>query len=714
MLNKPPKFSNAIFGANRRELQAFVEEVFRDKVVIQAKYDQLLERVKMLESLDAEKEDQLKQTSVALEGQGIALVSDLEHQKKKVAELQQEITDIRREKVALQAQLEQARLRIDELEAAQNRALNTDDANVEEFLDVRRRLTDAEKNLLEERQKLESIKLEKSYADSELSTARREIEILEAKLDSNSQFGMESDGLSGRIEALEAQVAERQRIIDELAGQISDGQNLNSVLDQMNSELDHLRAENAALKVGDERIIAELEAERDQLKTVLATSTNRESNDEALRSEIYRLHEELKNIHTSYSDQLRNVESEREEARTKLQAQGNDFHSENEKYTNEINRLQAELSGVHDGYAERIRNLETELEESRNQLHAQGHNFNSERENYSTQINRLQEEINGLQSGHSDRVRNLEAELEESRNQLHAQGHNFNSERESYSNETQNLKSDLHRLQEEINGIHTGYADRIRALEGERNSAFGQLHDERQRGESESNALQDQLRSIQNELNEALTWRQKWNESAFRVASLEAELKAMSDQSHTLKLEVGQLHAALKEDSKTRETLRETQIALETMRAGAERERLMILEAAHHHAEEIVARAQRRASEETWEVRKAQIERQRFFDSFRGLLQKYLSEIDQIRTGDLSQSISSEPIPIEKYSASSESKVDASTLIIPTSFAEHLSRSGKLDSDHESVNLNENVNWARRLKFVDVDATEPDQNIGAS
>jgi hypothetical protein len=80
-------------------------------------------------------------------------------------------------------------------------------------------------------------------------------------------------------------------------------------------------------------------------------------------------------------------------------------------------------------------------------------------------------------------------------------------------------------------------------------------------------------------------------------------------------------------------------------------------------AEEIQRRAQHRITEEGWELHKARIERQRFIENFRGLLLKYMEELDSLATGATgSGSTAVAEIPPEVFAAA------ADRLFVPPGF----------------------------------------------
>jgi cell division septum initiation protein DivIVA len=88
-------------------------------------------------------------------------------------------------------------------------------------------------------------------------------------------------------------------------------------------------------------------------------------------------------------------------------------------------------------------------------------------------------------------------------------------------------------------------------------------------------------------------------------------------------------------------TLIEARRILEDARAEAERERELIIDAAHHHAEEIVRRAQRQFSTEAWEIEKIRLERRRYLSMFKALLNRHLHEVEDLEvepTSDLEES----------------------------------------------------------------------------
>jgi dsDNA-specific endonuclease/ATPase MutS2 len=69
---------------------------------------------------------------------------------------------------------------------------------------------------------------------------------------------------------------------------------------------------------------------------------------------------------------------------------------------------------------------------------------------------------------------------------------------------------------------------------------------------------------------------------------------------------------------------------LEKERQALNEERRLIIEAAQQHADEISRRAEKRLTEEGWELHRARVERQKFVESFRSLLTHYIAAIDDL------------------------------------------------------------------------------------
>jgi cell division septum initiation protein DivIVA len=148
----------------------------------------------------------------------------------------------------------------------------------------------------------------------------------------------------------------------------------------------------------------------------------------------------------------------------------------------------------------------------------------------------------------------------------------------------------------------------------------------------------------------------------------EAERGALRADLAATRLELERLRAQLTEreaqSSDTRAELVQARQQLEQDRQGTLHEKEMILEAAHQLADEIQRRAQRRITEEGWELHRARIERQRFVENFRGLLLKYMEEIDRLANGIAAEASATAvaEIPAEVFSAA------ADRLFVPPGF----------------------------------------------
>lgn len=126
-----------------------------------------------------------------------------------------------------------------------------------------------------------------------------------------------------------------------------------------------------------------------------------------------------------------------------------------------------------------------------------------------------------------------------------------------------------------------------------------------------------------------------------RAADVDMALIASEGQRNALQDEFDSVSAELellKRDVAEREAL-EVELRAEFVRArqtleeerrALEEERRMVIEAAQEHGEDVFRRAQRRVSEEGWELHRAKIERQRFLEAFRSLLLRYMEEIDRL------------------------------------------------------------------------------------
>lgn len=149
----------------------------------------------------------------------------------------------------------------------------------------------------------------------------------------------------------------------------------------------------------------------------------------------------------------------------------------------------------------------------------------------------------------------------------------------------------------------------------------------------------------------------------------EAERGALRADLAASRLELERVRAQLTEreaqSSDTRAELVQARQQLEQDRQSTLHEKEMILEAAHQLADEIQRRAQRRITEEGWELHRARIERQRFVENFRGLLLKYMEEIDRLASGIAATEASATAvaeIPPEVFSAA------ADRLFVPPGF----------------------------------------------
>ena len=162
----------------------------------------------------------------------------------------------------------------------------------------------------------------------------------------------------------------------------------------------------------------------------------------------------------------------------------------------------------------------------------------------------------------------------------------------------------------------------------------------------------------------------------YRRAQVDAALDAAETERSALRgdlaaarIEVERLRVELTERdsqvSDTRAEIVQARHQLEQDRQATTHEKEMILEAAHQLADEIQRRAQRRITEEGWELHRARIERQRFVENFRGLLLKYMEEIDRLANGIGANSPATSAvaeIPAEIFSAA------ADRLFVPPGF----------------------------------------------
>ncbi|MHB8635187.1 MAG: DivIVA domain-containing protein [Fimbriimonadaceae bacterium] len=149
----------------------------------------------------------------------------------------------------------------------------------------------------------------------------------------------------------------------------------------------------------------------------------------------------------------------------------------------------------------------------------------------------------------------------------------------------------------------------------------------------------------------------------------EAERKALRADLAAARLDVERLRGELAERdasaSDTRAELVHARQQLEQERQATLHEKQMIIDAAHQLADEIQRRAQRRITEEGWELHRARIERQRFVENFRGMLLQYMDDIDRLAAGDTSASAATNAvteIPPEVFSAA------ADRLFVPPGF----------------------------------------------
>jgi hypothetical protein len=153
------------------------------------------------------------------------------------------------------------------------------------------------------------------------------------------------------------------------------------------------------------------------------------------------------------------------------------------------------------------------------------------------------------------------------------------------------------------------------------------------------------------------------------LADAEAERNALRSDLAAARLEVERLRAEVTErDSQATDVRAELVHARQTLeqdRQAIIHEKEMILEAAHQLADEIQRRAQRRITEEGWELHRARIERQRFVESFRGLLLKYMEDVDRVASGIAASGAPTSAvaeIPPEVFSAA------ADRLFVPPGF----------------------------------------------
>ncbi len=339
------------------------------------------------------------------------------------------------------------------------------------------------------------------------------------------------------------------------------------------------------------RLLQRLEAAQAELTRAQREFDTRVATETQLRAQ-------LESIRGESDGSLEALETEVQQLRQALasrEAEGGQGYAEFEA---RIQQLNQELFNAHERLNE-VPALYAEIESLRGQIaERDSRPYVDEGEFY-----RLREE--------NDRLRQETGIMPELQEQLAvlqtkvAQGEDQTQLHQAYQ-ELDRLRGELANLQH-----LQGEVDRLR---GEL-ASFGQVQNEVER-------LRAEAGNVPNLLSEIEHLRHQLNNSVSQeeVKGLRAEIERLqsnppSEYGATIDLD---------------RTLLEARRILDDARAEADRERELIVEAAHHHAEEIIRRAQRQFSAEAWEIEKIRLERRRYLSMFRSLLNRHLHDVEEL------------------------------------------------------------------------------------
>ena len=114
--------------------------------------------------------------------------------------------------------------------------------------------------------------------------------------------------------------------------------------------------------------------------------------------------------------------------------------------------------------------------------------------------------------------------------------------------------------------------------------------------------------------------------AAKEMSALRGDIEAMQQQMERQRLELEALRA---QENVLKETLILAQRAADEARSSAHRDAESILEEARRKADEIEQQAQHRISDLRWELERLRLEKQKFLNSYRSLLETQLRDLTE-------------------------------------------------------------------------------------
>jgi|GEM_PF-6195316 len=659
-----------MFGANRQEVRGFVEEAFRSKVVLQTKYDQLVEKVRQLEDAGVEKDAELEEAKI---GPFTQIVYKNDPASAELIEkLQHDLAHAEAELAQSLAQTHSIQSQFNDLETmtAKAASLQTDDQ--EEISELRRTLSIAQQTLLEERQNAQSIQAGKTNAESELASSRRDREELESQLTALTDQVKRLENEAG--EAASVQVDDREEV-SELSRTLSiaqqtlleerqNAQLMQSEKSKIESELASSRRDMEAL----ESQLQELTANIQQLETIASHATSVQTGD---REEVSELSKRLSVAQQSLLEERQLAQS--------IKLEKGYVESELASSRRDLEAVETQLQEL----TAQLRQLETESSEAASAKAAGDESI------------LLTEEIARITQNFDQERQQLIREIENERNSNQTQIQKFDQLEEA----NQALQSALDSAKKQILELTDEFAA----------NKLGERHDDAESTQRELGLALDQGETLKFEIDKLKRDHSHALQNEMTEAQVQIHARMQSENlARSLAKELEELKASKSEGNHGYSSMQEAQAALDSIRNGAERERQMILEAAQKHADELISRAQRRVVEEGWELRRAQIERQQFLENSKNLLQTYLESLGKdLESGSTNQGQTAAPPPssVPPFPRAHPPLFSETIEKSPeTSNEETGSQNSGFDADETDVTMS--ANWERRIVY-DADSDRP-------
>lgn len=692
-MNPPPKLSWSPFKKKQRD--AFLEGVTRDKVVLKNKLNAV--QLKLSEQQSANErltkdlqdgQDQLQRlqadlASITTQRDELTernqwLLKQIERPAEDIQRLTEQVVKLTEAKAELEALHKQVQADNERIQAQLAAAESSPSELEAKLAEVEVRRAELDRLNLELVDENESVRREmeeiKSGQEAALITLREEvasvraekeseIAALTARLNEASSQGPELDELRSKAEALvheQEHAAELLRRIEELEAERSEAEirnreEIERISREKSEEIDSLHSQIRSIREEKESAISDLQhridmvrgeqwAEIERLKAALDGSghelqraydseRNIQGALDGARSEADRLREEINSVKADKGSEIAALHG-------RINDIERDKNAEIARLNQALAAAETELARVNEDFA-KLREEHTELESSQAEVSS---GWEDERAQLENQTVDLEKEILTLRLTHEQESLQWAEEKTTLESKAQALDDEAGSLRALVADqddlaETEKKAADLLLQVDSLVTTIEGYAEARKRLEAETIELRRQLNEEK----GQAQALADEMAYREKFMAEEVT--RSLGELTQRNKALLQENEKISSIRDSLESEVTRLRSRIAEQEedgrlsqtaaeKSTRAISETQKALDELRLSSEREQQLIIDAAHHHADEIVTRAQRRINEESWELRHAQVERQRFIENFRSLLKQHLDGIDKLVVSD--------------------------------------------------------------------------------